>query len=74
MTTLKASNRLRKELGIQLRIIVLNGAYSQRATFKIEGFTNLRDDPTLVFTKNNKITIRERDFFICTFWTTAYAL
>lgn len=75
-TTLKIMLRLAEKTNMETRIIILNGSYSKKATYKIEGFNIAGDDASLFFLNDNsrKIGIRKNDIFIGTMWTTIYPI
>lgn len=75
-TALKILDELSKELCAEKRIIVLQGKYSAKSTYKINGYSCEGKDPNLVFLENtqHKISVGRLDFFIGTFWTTIYGI
>lgn len=75
-TTINILKKLCHNLGYDSRIIVLNGCYSEKSSYKVEGYNNQGDDPSLLFLNdcNNNILIRKNDLFIATMWNTVYLI
>lgn len=73
-TAIKIFQELIAIVGAEGRVIVLNGNYSEKSTFKIKGFNYQEGDNIIFCEDTNKIEIGKNDFFIGTFWTTVYAL
>lgn len=74
-TALKIFQTIVGAVNAEARILVLNGRYSVRSTYKLDGFDyNGKNKNLLFYEDNSSLSIGENDFFIGTFWTTAYAL
>lgn len=73
LTAIKIFKTLIETTEAEGRIIVLSGQYSRKSTFKIKGF-DYQNNNLIFYESTNEIEIGKNDFFIGTFWTTAYVL
>ncbi len=74
-TAIKIFKKIYTNLGASTRIIVLGGQYSPKSTYKVDGFEYTGNCKNVFFVSDQEnISVGENDVFICTFWTTMYAI
>lgn len=74
-TAIKIFKEVYVKLNADARIIVLKGQYSSKSTHRVEGFDYNGDNKNILFLDDSKkVPVCKNDIFICTFWTTMYAI
>lgn len=70
-TALKVMYEIANKANASIRIIVLNGFYSNKSTYKTHQISSSKESQDLIFIDEGRVLeIGVNDFFIGTFWTT----